>query len=329
MKPNTYVLGFGGLLIFLTVSHFFVIVKYFQLLIHHTIYYCQVMAKTLSLPLPGDLSRAVVGVLGLALLFTLIKIVVAIFKIYTFRKMLWKTTSRSGSDLTAIFNKLGLNNNVTILDQAKPQAFCFGVLNPKIYISTGFVAMVNSKELEVVLRHEKCHLDHKDSLVFLLATMVESLFPFFPVISDFIRVYRTDREVLADTIAIKELGDKRLLAEVLKKLLRHEPAVRPAFIAGIFSEDVLEARIHSLLLHKTNYPKVRPLNMIFSLASFIVLIELMVNPVNAIELHDAGRDVVMLCNQPDNCESVCRKQTFLQLQSHAPSYSPAIFSSQN
>ncbi len=329
MKPNTYILGFGGLLAFLTASHFFVIVKYFQLLIHHTIYYCQAMAKALDLQIPSDISRIYVGVLALGLIYTLVKIIVAVFKIYAFRKTLVKTVSQDSEHIDMVSNTLGLQSKVTLLNQVKPQAFCFGILNPKIYVSTGLVAMMNDKELEVILRHEKYHMDHKDSLAFMLATIVESFFPFFPVISDFIRVYRTDREVQADIMAIGEHDDKHSLAEVLKKLLQYEPSIRPTFIASIISEDALEARIQSLLFQKTNYHKVQARNLIFSFLSLIVLIGLMVSPVNAIELHDKGSDVVMLCNGSTNCESVCRKETLLKLQSHAPIYSPANFSSQN
>lgn len=329
MKPNTYLLGFGGLLVFLTVSHFFVLVKYFQLFIHHTIYYCQVMAKALYIQLPGDLSRLYIGVLALATVYTLIKIGVAVFKIYAFSKTLGKTKSQGSEAFDAVCNTLGLHNKVTLLDQTKPLAFCFGVLKPKIYISTGLVEMMNSEELVVILRHEKYHLDNRDSFVFLIATIIESLFPFFPIISDFIRVYRTDREIQADAMAIRNSDDKHSLTEVLKKLLRYEPTIRPAFIASIISVDALEARIHSLLLHKTSHRKVGIRNVIFSLASLIILIGLMVSPVNAIELHDEGRDVVLLCDETDNCESVCRSETLLQLQSLSPRYTPAIFSSQN
>lgn len=327
MKPNTYLLGFGSLLAFLATSHFYIIVKYFQLLIHHTIYYCQAMAKTLNLQIPGDVSRVYVGLLLLAMVYTLIKIGVVIFKMYTFRKSLIKTTSESSNDFQEVCKRLDLRKKVIVLNQATPQAFCFGIFNTKIYVSTGLLAMMSDKELEIVLRHEQYHLNHKDSLVFLLATIVESLFPLFPVISDFLRVYRTDREVLADAMAIKESGDKDSLAEVLRKLLRYEPAIRPAFVAGIISEDAFEARIQSLLLQKTNCLKVHTRNIAISLASLVILLGLMVNPVNAIELHDSGRDVVMLCNGTA-CESVCRKETLLQLQSHATRYSPANFSSQ-
>ena len=328
MKPNSYLIGFGGLSAFLGLSHFFVVVKYFQLLIHHSIYYCQTMAKTLNMQIPSDISRIYIGFLVPAVAYTIIKIGVAVIKIYTFKKTLIKTATNINDELGDLCNKLDLRKKVVLLHQHTPQAFCFGLFSPKIYVSTGLLAMMSDKEVEIILRHEQYHLNHKDSLAFLLAAIVESLFPFFPIISDFIRVYRTDREVQADTMAIKESGDKHSLAEVLKKLLQYEPTASTAFVAGIISEDVLEARIRSLLSQKPIRHKAYIRNIVFSATSLVILLGLMVNPVNAIELHDSGRDVVMVCSSTVNCASVCHKETLLQLQSHAPRYSPANFSSQ-
>jgi Zn-dependent protease with chaperone function len=330
MKINSYLLGFAGLLVFLTVTHFFVIFKYFQIFIHHGMYYCQEMAKALYLQLPGNFGKAIFGVLALAALYTLVRIFFAIIKMYSFRKILSKKKIQNNNDdLIGLFNKLGLQENIHIIDQHTPQAFCFGLRKPKIYISTGLVRMMNKNELKVILRHEKYHLDQRDSLVLILAALVESLFPFFPVISDLIRIYRTDREVEADTIAARGAVDKRSLAEVLTKLLRYEPARHSAFTAGIISEDTFEARIHSLLLFKTFYKKVSVRNIVFSLISLGVLIGLMVAPVYAIELHEEGRDVVAYCNKSDICESICRKSTILQFQSDMPRYTPAHLSFEN
>ena len=215
MKINYYLLGFAGLFIFLVSSHFIIIFKYFQILIHHSIYYCLEMAKALNLQLSGDLGRAIVGILALAALFTAVRIFIAIFKVYSFRKYL------SG-------NIIQTRGNVSFFKQRQPQAFCFGILKPKIYISSGLVRLMSSQELAVILRHEKYHLEKKDSLVFLMASLIESLFPFFPVISDFISVYRTDREVEADKIAIRSVADKRSLAEILKNYYcMNQPNIQP------------------------------------------------------------------------------------------------------
>lgn len=329
MKINNYLLGFAGILTFLIVSHFFVVFKYFQLLIHHSIYYCQEMVKALSLGIPGDLGKVAFGLLVLASLFTLIRLLGTIYKIYSFKKTLSKTKVRKEIGLTHLLEKLDLREKVKIFNQKKPQAFCFGVLSSRIYISTGLLNLMSKKELEVILKHEKYHLENRDAFTMLLATLVESLFPFFPILSDFIKIYRTDREVKADQFATYKTADKKSLSSVLKKLLNYEPMINPAFIPGIISADTLEARIQSLLSLKTSYKTVGSRNLLISLVSVIALVGLMVTPVNAVEIHEEGHDVVMLCSQTSTCESVCREHTLMQLQSSKPLYTPVNFTSVN
>lgn len=329
MKINNYLLGFAGILTFLTVSHFFIVYKYFQILIHHSIYYCQEMVKALSLELPRDLGKVAFGLLVLASLFTLIRMLGTIYNIYSFKKTLSKTKVRKEISLIYLLEKLDLREKVTIVNQKKPQAFCFGVFNPKIYISTGLLKLMSVNELEVILKHEKYHLENRDAFIMLLAALIESLFPFFPILSDFIKIYVTDREVKADQFATREKAGKKSLSIVLKKLLNYEPMINPAFIPGIISADTLEARIQSLLSLKTSYKTLGRRNLFISLVSVIALVGLVVTPVNAIEIHEEGHDVVMLCNKTSTCESKCPEHTLIQLQSSGPLYAPINFASAN
>ena len=314
---------FSGTLIFLTFGHVVVIYKYFLVLIHHGLYYCQEMARSLNFRLPSEYGKILAGILILAVLFTLFKLFRSILNVFAFRKSLLYKKHELPDRLMSLFVALGIKENVLVFTQAKPQAFCFGIRNPKIYISTGLVQLMNKKELEVILRHEKYHLEHKDTLTLLLASVIESLFPFFPVVSDFIRVYRTDRELAADKAAITTSIDKFTMKEVLKKLLLYDPVAHPAYLPAIMSIDTLEARIRSMNLIDNTYKKIGLRNLGLSILSLVALLGLMVTSVNAIELHEDGRDVIMLCNDSAHCESVCRQQTLQQLQSSQSRYTPA------
>ncbi len=329
MKINNYLIGFVGLLSFLTISYFFVVFKYFQILIHHSIYYCQEMVEALNLHLPGDLGKIIVGVLFFGALFTLFKILKTIIAIYSLKLRLKKQTVNKYEGPKDLLDKLGLTNHVTIINQDKPQAFCFGITSPKIYVSTGMIELMSMNELEVILRHEKSHLEHRDSLTLFIASMIESLFPFFPVISDFVRVYRTGREIHADSEAVNGMSENKSISEVLKKLLRYEPMPHFAFIPDIISEDSLEARIQSLYSQKTTYNKIGYKNLSLSIISLLILVGLMVTPVKAIELHESGGDAVVLCaDNSDNCALVCRQRALLDMQSHMSKQSLRNFSSQ-
>lgn len=323
MKIHNYLLVFAGMLVFLAFGHMVVIYKYFQVLVHHGLYYCREMANSLNFQLPGEYGKILAGLLILAVVFTLFKLLRSIVNVFAFRKSLVTRKFEHDDNLTNLFVSLDLQEKVSVFTQARPQAFCFGIRNPKIYISTGLIQLMSLHELKVILRHEKYHLGHRDTLTLLLAAVIESLFPFFPVISDFIRVYRTDREVAADNAAIRNTTDKQSLKDVLRKLIQYEPDIIPAYLPAIISADTLEARIRSMSVIDKTYKKIGLRNLVLSVLSFIALLGLMVTPVNAIELHEGDQDVVIICNHSASCESVCRKQTLLDLQSSQSRYTPA------
>lgn len=321
MKIHNYLVAFAGTLLFLTFGHIVVIYKYFLVLVHRGLYYCQQMANSLNFQLPGEYGKILAGVLLLAIVFTLFKLLGSILNVFSFRKSILNKKLKHHDNLMSLFVSLGIQEKVLIFTQAKPQAFCFGIRNPKIYISTGLIQLMTLNELEVILRHEKYHLEHKDTLTLLLASMIESLFPFFPVISDFIRVYRTDREVAADKAATTNAINKQSLKDVLRKLIQYEPDINPVFLPAMMSVDTLEARIRSMNVIDNTYKKIGLRNLGLSVLSLVALLGLIVTPVNAIELHSDGQDVVILCNDSANCESVCRKQTLEELQSTQPQFS--------
>ncbi len=318
-KQQVAFLGLLGAFFVLTTA---ILNKYVPLLLHHTVYYCQELLNSFSIQLPKGLGFSVFGIALILMAVVAIKIVMTVIKIQRFRHHLLAKRVKN-DQLKFLEKKLALNDKVVLMKDSRPQAFCFGIRNPKIYISSGLLQLMNQKELEVILRHEKYQLKHRDTLTLLLATMIESLFPFFPVVSDFIRVYRMDREVAADNAAITNATDKQSLKDVLRKLIQYEPDTNPLFLPAIMSIDTLEARIHSMNLIDTTYKKISVRNLSVSVLSLIALLGLMVTPVNAIELHEEGQDVVMLCNNTARCESVCRTQALQKLQSSQQQYTPA------
>ncbi|KKQ48344.1 MAG: hypothetical protein US68_C0036G0001, partial [Candidatus Shapirobacteria bacterium GW2011_GWE1_38_10] len=71
-------------------------------------------------------------------------------------------------------------------------------------------------------------------------------------------------------------------------------------------------------------------NVGLSLASLFVLVGLMVTPVKAIELHEAGGDALVLCtDNAGSCSLVCRQRAISDMQSHMSQQTFKNFSSQN
>jgi beta-lactamase regulating signal transducer with metallopeptidase domain len=289
MKIYRDLMVFVSILLLLSFTHLAVAYKYFQVFVHQSLYYCQEMAKVLNFQFPGGLGKVLAGGLLIATMITILKVVLTTRAVFLFRKKLFATQV-----------VLQLQNRIVLFAHTKPQAFCFGIRNPKIYISTALVKLMNQAELEAILRHEKYHLEHRDTITLLLASIAESIFLFFPIVSDLIRIYRVKREVEADKAAMAQGSKNQSLKEVLRKLIEFEPVVRPTYAVGIAGVDTLETRIQILSDVKPAQYKIGIKNILLSIFSFGALILLIVTPVNAVELHADRQDVVILCDQPQD-----------------------------
>ncbi len=51
-----------------------------------------------------------------------------------------------------------------IIEDERPQAFCAGLFNPRVYVSSGAVASLDETALDVVLAHESHHARRRDPL---------------------------------------------------------------------------------------------------------------------------------------------------------------------
>lgn len=318
MKINKQLAGFFSLLLLLSVGYVYIAYRYFPLLLHRSIFYCQEIVKTLSLNLSGEMGKVIVGILFFSILLILFQVFKTILNFISFSRTLSKSKIYKTGDIDSLLNKLDLSGKVVIITNRKPKAFCFGFKNPRIYVSTGLISLMSEAELEVILRHEKSHMEHNDSFAFFIASIVESLFPFFPIISDFILAYRTEREILADSVAVRDMKENSSINQALKKLLQYEPIPHLAFIPDMISGDSFEARIRSLNALKPHPYKIQVKNLVISTFSFMVLLGLMVNPVQAIDLHDTDSDAVVLCaDNSNNCAYACRDRALLEKQSYS------------
>jgi len=103
-----------------------------------------------------------------------------------------------------------------VFADASPQAFCAGLLRPRIYVSDAAVAVLGDQELEAVLAHEAHHARYRDPLrIFFARLLSDSLF-FLPVLSRLADRYAALAEVAADASAVRGSdGDPRPLAAAL------------------------------------------------------------------------------------------------------------------
>lgn len=320
IKINKYLLVFVTVFSLLTVGVTLASHKFLPLLFQHTVHYCQTLVSSFSMRIPNNFGLLLTGLLILMFIISFIKFFLAYVRIQSVRK---KLVSQIGSQprFDRFLSKLELKDKAFLVASDKLWAFCFGVRQPKIYLSTALVKLMNSKELEAVLIHEKYHLEHHDGLIMLIARVSKSLFPFFPLFRDLIKNYQIEREIQADRAAIRKLGRSQSLVSVLQKLLLYEPVNELAFSEAIADPDTLELRIKAIVGKGMPLKRYSHLNIFLSILSTAILTTLLIAPVQAVEIHDQGVDVMMICLQNNECASWCQENSTIEPYTRAPNAS--------
>ncbi len=290
-------------IILLSGAFLIIILQKISPLLSHTVYYCQTYINSISISIPYLMT-----VLPVILFFSLLKIalgkgVFVVVKAQTLKKKLMENVT-SDKKFSKALMKLKLQEKTMLIKSNKPFAFCLGIVRPKIYISTKMISLMDKAEVEAILRHEKYHLENKDSFVMLLASMGESLLPFFPLLSDLLHNYRIEREVKADNEAIKELGHSASIVSVLRKLLAY-PSFATIPVSAIADQGTLEPRIRAIVKKDFQFKKYKVKNMLISFLSLTVLSFTIIAPVQAFDLHDEKNDIMMLCPNGDSCAKWC------------------------
>ncbi len=307
MKTNRYIYVLLGFVIFMSFILGTIFRKYTLLLFHHSVYICQGIFNVLPVRLPENLGETGVLVLVIMFLFTVIKLTASWIKNSRTHKHFGTSTVRNDV-VEKLGSRLDLHKKILVCQSNHPFAFCFGFINPKIYISTGLVKILSKKELEAVLRHEKYHLSNKDALVGFFATIIQSLFPFFPIIADIAKHYRIQNEIAADRSAIIAMGSSEPLISVLRKIVAYEPLKPFAFTNFLAEWDTLEIRIRRLVNKEVENKSMATGNLLVSLLSLLILSILLISPVRAYEFHAKNEDSLVLCGLNQSCTNICREE---------------------
>jgi hypothetical protein len=110
---------------------------------------------------------------------------------------------------------------VYIVDDDDPQAFCTGLLRPRIYVSRAALELLGGDERAAVLAHEAHHARRRDPLRLLVArALAEGLF-FLPAVRRLPERYSALAELAADQAAAAERGGRRALASALLAFDEH------------------------------------------------------------------------------------------------------------
>lgn len=139
---------------------------------------------------------------------------------------------------------LGILDRLDLVDDAGTEVFCYGLLRPRILLTTGLLARLSIDEVEAVLYHERHHLQRRDPLRAWLWTMLDALCWWAEVGCEDARLHR---ELAADRAAIAA-GRRYALARALLKLLTAESSPRGNHAGlAITGLSVTDARIDQLV----------------------------------------------------------------------------------
>jgi beta-lactamase regulating signal transducer with metallopeptidase domain len=163
--------------------------------------------------------------IGLALLPILIS---GLFGTWAGLAQLWRTTHilnplRTAvtpalpTELQQLSQQLGLTGRIDLIDMPIPLAFCYGLLRPRIMLTTGLRALLAPDELAAVLQHERTHLRRYDPLRAWLWTIGDGLWWWAPGAAEEARLRH---ELIADQ-AVITAGDHQPLARAVLKLVEY------------------------------------------------------------------------------------------------------------
>ncbi len=133
-----------------------------------------------------------------------------------------KAKTEPSLKLKKIIQDLNLQSLVIEIKDQNPVVFCYGLIKPKICISSGLVAKMNDRELEAVLLHEQYHLLVREPLKLFVINLLEKTLFFLPGIKYLAGQYRLFSELSADERATNGFKNKKPLADALCRILAWE-----------------------------------------------------------------------------------------------------------
>jgi hypothetical protein len=101
-----------------------------------------------------------------------------------------------------------LRGALVIADE-QPRAFCAGLLRPRVYLSTGAVAILDDEALSAVLAHERHHARRHDPLRLATGRVIARALFFVPELGDLVERQQALAELSADESAMSSAPANR------------------------------------------------------------------------------------------------------------------------
>ncbi len=154
---------------------------------------------------------------------------------------------RIPASMTDAVRETGLLGQLDVIDVPQPIAFAYGLVRPRICISTGLARTLGPAELRAVLAHEGVHRARRDPLWLLLGHGLARTLCWLPGARDLYDHFEMASEVEADAVVAATPGGRATLARALVTLLRRSTTsgLGQGYVVSGWS--VTERRVDALL----------------------------------------------------------------------------------
>lgn len=286
-----------------------VFLKTVPMLLTHVVYVCQKTFSNVIFSFSHSGPLFLIILMAAILLIGALTLAVQTLKT---RRYLKKNLSRKvliPSTLKSITNELNLDCKINIVKDNNKFSFCYGLIKPKICLSTGLLKNLTENELKAILLHESYHLKNHDPLKILLGKTSAIMFFFIPVFADIQKYYTFSKEIAADEVVIKN-GNKHSLISVLSKLMISS-SPKLAGVAALANINDLEKRI-LYLTGKQIKNTFKPSLINILLSTFVVVFSLIIvnAPVYAVNVQNESMDnhTLFICPFGDSCAASCKAE---------------------
>ncbi len=173
------------------------------------------------------------------------------------------------SRLRRVAGDLGLAGRIDYVASATPFAFSYGLVRPRVCLSSELIHLLDDAELRAVLLHECHHLSSHDPLKILVSRAAAAGLFFLPVAGELRDRYLVSKEIAADEAAHGETGDAPL-ARALFKLLAGERRALPDSLAAVGAFNVTHERIRRLIDGRPTIAALPPLRAVVVSVAVVV-----------------------------------------------------------
>lgn len=280
------------------------------LLVADALYFCrQFISSNTLFQIPQSLSGILIFLLGVVFLLGAISFLLQVYKTKALLNKLLQKRVAQPQKLKRIAKILDLNSKIVLVEDNNLFSFCYGLLFPRILITTSLVSSLEDKELEAVLLHEKAHLRSFDPLKILLGKSLCSMFFFLPIFRELNKNMSATNEILADRYVSEHQKEPTYLKNALRKIFT-SPQIRLATVSSISGSDYLEIRISRLInpSMKHNFG----VSWISILTSFLFLalsFGLLQTEVSAFQTEPEANTSYFLCSSDNLCRQECKNSS--------------------